>query len=178
MNTLRSARLTLEPQVVSHADKMFLVLGDPAIYEYENEPPVSLEWLRERFARLESRCSADGSEVWLNWVIRLATSELVGFVQATVSPNGVAAIAFELSSRYWGRGFATEAIRSMVNELVSNYKVRSLSAVLKQRNQRSLRLLQRLGFTSASPEQYERAGVEPNELLMYRSAPLYAPNAP
>lgn len=178
MNNFRSVRLMLEPQVAAHAEEMFHVLSDPAIYKYENEPPVSLEWLRERFARLESRYSADGTEVWLNWVIRLSTSELVGFVQATVRPNGVAAIAYELSSTYWGRGFATEAILAMVTELVNNYKVHSLSAVLKQRNQRSLRLLQRLGFTSASPEQYERAEVEPDELLMYRSARLCAPNAP
>jgi hypothetical protein len=30
---------TLEPQVVAHAEEMFLVLSDPAIYEYEGQPP-------------------------------------------------------------------------------------------------------------------------------------------
>jgi hypothetical protein len=78
----------LEPQTVAHAEEMFEVLSDPAIYEFENEPPESLEWLRERYRKLETRRSADGTQHWLNWVIRLPTSELAGYVQATVHPDG------------------------------------------------------------------------------------------
>jgi [ribosomal protein S5]-alanine N-acetyltransferase len=144
------------------------VLSDPAIYEYENEPPPSVEWLRARFARLESRQSADGREQWLNWVIRLPTSELIGYVQATVHANGRAAIAYELSSAWWGRGLASAAVRAVIAELVQQHRVRSLGAVLKRDNQRSLRLLQRLGFSLASPDDHAKLGVEPGELLMQR----------
>ena len=56
--------------------------------------------------------SADGAEQWLNWVIRLPTSELIGYVQATVHPNGCAAIAYELSSAHWGRGLARQAVEA------------------------------------------------------------------
>src|SRR5439155_19127566 len=96
MHVIESASLALEPQVVAHAAEMFVVLSDPAIYEYENEPPSSIEWLRARFAKLESRQSPDGHEQWLNWVIRLSSSELIGYAQATGRPNGQAAIAYEL----------------------------------------------------------------------------------
>lgn len=41
----------LEPQVAAHASEMFDVLSDPAIYEFENEPPPSEAWLVERYAR-------------------------------------------------------------------------------------------------------------------------------
>ena len=100
MHVIETGGLTLEPQTAAHAEEMFAVLSDPAIYEYENAPPPSLEWLRARFARLESRLSASGREQWLNWVIRLPSSELIGYVQATVDPSGRAAIAYELSSAY------------------------------------------------------------------------------
>ena len=100
MRVIEAGTLTLEPQTVAHAGDMFAVLSDPAIYEYENEPPPSLEWLRDRFARLESRYSPDRQEQWLNWVIRLPTPELVGYVQATVRANGCADIAYVLSSAY------------------------------------------------------------------------------
>ncbi len=110
MHVIEAGSLTLEPQTAAHAEEMFAVLSDPAIYEYENEPPPSLEWLRARFTQLESRRSANGQERWLNWVIRLPTSKLVGYVQATVDPNGRAAIAYELSSAYWGRGLARQAV--------------------------------------------------------------------
>jgi hypothetical protein len=40
---------------------MFEVLGDPAIYEFENAPPTDLARLTQRFTRLETRVSPDGS---------------------------------------------------------------------------------------------------------------------
>jgi len=168
MNRIATGSLTLEPQTEAHAEEMFLVLSDPAIYEYENEPPPSLEWLRARFAELESRFSPEGQEQWLNWVIRLPTSELIGYVQATVHSNGRAAIAYVLSSAHWGRGLARQAVQAMICELVEHYQVQSLSAVLKRANLRSLRLLERLGFSLSSPQQHLKHHVEPDELLMQR----------
>lgn len=168
MHVIHTGSLTLEPQTAAHAEEMFAVLTDPAIYEYENEPPPSLEWLRARFAKLESRMSPDGREQWLNWVIRLPTSELVGYVQATVRPNGRAAIAYELSSAYWGRGLARRAVQAMISELIEHYEIRSLSAVLKRENHRSMRLLERLGFSLASPSEHVKRQIEVGELLMHR----------
>src|SRR5262249_37713055 len=168
MRVVETAGLTLEPQTALHAEAMFAVLSDPAIYEYENEPPRSLDWLRERFAKLESRRSADGRERWLNWVIRLPTSELIGYVQATVRADGCAAIAYELASAYWGRGLAHQAVQAMIGELVAHYDVRRLTAVLKRENGRSRRLLERLGFMLASAELHAAHGVEAGEILMLR----------
>src|SRR5712664_1507403 len=112
--------------------------------------------------------SPDGQERWLNWVIRLPTAELIGYVQATVRSNASAAIAYELSSAYWGRGLASEAIQAMLGELQERYQARSLSAVFKRDNQRSRRLLERLGFLPASPKEHVKRRVEPEELLMVR----------
>lgn len=168
MRVVAAGGLTLEPQVAAHAQEMFEVLSDPAIYEYENEPPPSLQWLRERFAALESRRSPDGQEQWLNWVIRLPSSELIGYVQATVRPGGRAAIAYELHSAHWGRGLASRAVAAMLAELAGHYRVRSFSAVLKRDNLRSRRLLERLGFALATPAQHLARDVEPDELLMQR----------
>jgi len=168
VRVIETGRLTLEPQIAAHAEEMFAVLSDPAIYEYENQPPPSLEWLRTRFIKLETRRSADGSDQWLNWVIRLPTSELIGYVQATVHPEERAAIAYELSSAYWRRGLASHAVNAMISELVEHYNVRSLFAVLKGENVRSMRLLERLGFSLASPEQHVTHRVELGEVLMRR----------
>lgn len=170
MHVLEAIGFTLEPQIAAHAQEMFAVLSDPAIYEYENEPPTSIDSLRARFTRLESRRSPDGQEQWLNWVIRLPTSELIGYVQATVHASGRAAIAYELSSAYWGRGLASRAVRAMISELAGRYQVRTLTAVFKRENQRSMRLLERLGFSLASPEEHVKRDVEPGELLMNRES--------
>jgi RimJ/RimL family protein N-acetyltransferase len=168
MRVIKAANLSLEPQTALHAEEMFVCLSDPAIYEYENEPPRSLAWLRERFANLESRRSADGREQWLNWVIRLPTSELIGYVQATVGGESRAGIAYELASAYWGRGLAYQAVQAMIAELIENYGVRTLTAVLKGENSRSRRLLERLGFAIASAEIHATHDLDPGEIMMLR----------
>lgn len=170
MRIIATSRLTLEPQTAAHADAMFVVLSDPALYEHENEPPVSREWLRARFEKLESRVSGNGDEQWLNWVIRLPSSELIGYVQATVTADGTAYVAYVLSSAYWGRGLAREAVDAMIGELVDRYAVRHLLAVLKRENARSVRLLRRLGFSFATAQTHAEHEVEPDEILMCRDA--------
>jgi hypothetical protein len=87
VRTIRAGDLVLEPQVEAHAAEMFAVLSDPAIYEFENESPPSEARLAGRFRRLESRRSPDGRERWLNWVVRLPSGELAGYVQAMVRPG-------------------------------------------------------------------------------------------
>jgi RimJ/RimL family protein N-acetyltransferase len=164
MRTLVTPRLVLEPQVAAHAERMYALLQDPAIYRYENEPPQSVDWLRERFSRLESRTSADGSEQWLNWVVRLRDSELRGYVQATVCEASPTAIAYVFASTWWGRGYASEAVAAMMEELAANYGIHAFSAVLKHDNLRSIRLLERLGFAQAGPD--APIACEPDEIAM------------
>jgi RimJ/RimL family protein N-acetyltransferase len=171
MRPIFTPRLLLEPQTAAHAEAMFEVLSDPAIYEHENAPPPSLGWLRERFARLASRRSPDGAEQWLNWVVRLPAVGLIGYVQATVAGSGAAAIAYEMNSRHWGHGYAGEAVQAMIDELAARHGVTDLRAVLKQANRRSARLLERLGFAPATTGQRAAAQIEPDEWLMVRRAP-------
>ena len=168
MRSIATDSVVLEPQVAGHAEEMFAVLSDPAIYEHENDPPASVEWLRVRFARLESRRSPRGDEQWLNWVVREPAGALVGYVQATVRSDGRAAIAYVLSSAHWGRGLARAAVEAMVGELAERHGASRLTAVLKRGNLRSLRLLERLGFVAVGPERFPPLEIEPDEMLMQR----------
>jgi RimJ/RimL family protein N-acetyltransferase len=56
----------------------------------------------------------------------------------------------------------------MISELVEHYQVRDLFAVLKRENRRSMRMLERLGFSLASPGQHAKHDLEPGEALMCR----------
>ena len=165
----------LEPLVAAHAHEMFAVLSDPAIYEFENEPPPSEVWLLERYARLERRASADRSQTWLNWVIRLPEGELAGYVQATVLPSGSALVAYELASRHWRKGIGRCSVSAMLEELQSSYAVHLFVAVLKGANYRSLALLRNLGFCEGSEPQRAEFGAEPDELVMIKPATTLGP---
>lgn len=170
MQTLIAPPLSLEPLTVHHAHEMFSVLSDPAIYEFENQPPVSEEALARRYAILQGRQSQDGSQVWLNWVIRLPSGELAGYVQATVLRSGAALVAYELASRHWRQGIGSRAVTAMLAELRRSYAVDLYAAVLKASNHRSMALLRKLGFGPASDEQFSAFGAEEDELVMVRPA--------
>ena len=170
MRLLTAATLTLEPQLPAHAEAMFEVLSDLAIYHFGNRAPVSLDGLRQRFQRLASGHSPDGREHWLNWVVRLPDGALAGYVQATIDADGHATIGYELGSAWWGRGVATQAVACMIDELQACYRIGSLRASLNPDNQRSMRLLLRLGFEPARPGPLEAtnplAGWEDSDKLM------------
>ena len=84
MDPIESHTLRLEPLAVAHAGEMFETLSAQSIYDYmPGVPPSSAAALRERYAMLE-RKSADGGQLWLNWIIRVRSGKCVGFVQATV----------------------------------------------------------------------------------------------
>jgi ribosomal-protein-alanine N-acetyltransferase len=149
MNSVRAGHVVLEPQTASHAAEMFEVLSDPKIYEFENAPPASAAWLAQRFATLESRRSPDGSQRWLNWVVRLPSGALAGYVQATIERDGTSHIAYELASKFWRQGIGRAAVSAMLGELAVTYGVTVCCATLKARNYRSHALLQNLGFELA-----------------------------
>ena len=146
--TLPSSRLALEPIEGRHGELLFDVLQDASIYAYmPTEPPGSRSALRARYEWLAQRHSPDGLETWLNWAIRLESTDVyIGTVQATIRADATALLAYELGVAYRGAGYATEACRAVMRELVDELEVREIRAFVDTRNERSIRLLERLGF--------------------------------
>lgn len=148
MRTIAGEGVTLEPQLASHASELYPVIGDPSLYEFiDNKEPASEAALRERLTRLESRRSPDGTEHWLNWVVRNAAGEVVGYVQATVTSDQSAEIAYVLGRAHWRKGYAYAACSAMNRELRSSYGVKRLTATLDPANAASVALLRKLGLS-------------------------------
>lgn len=178
MHTLRADDLVLEPQTAAHAAEMYPLLADPEMSRYlDTDPPSDPAWLAARFAKLETRRSADGREHWLNWVIRTPQHALAGYVQATVYTDGSANIAYELGRAFWGRGWATRSALAMLQELASAYGVRRAFATVDKRNLRSIKLLTRLGFSTADPPRHPHHGVAEGDWLFVRE-PLFQTTEP
>jgi [ribosomal protein S5]-alanine N-acetyltransferase len=152
---IESTSLRLEPLLAAHAEEMFRAMSAAAIYDYmPARPPASPSALRKRYAHLEKGCSADGSERWLNWVVRLKSRECVGFVQTTIYPALSADFAFAFAPTHWGRGIAYEACGAALSCLRHDFDVRILFATVDPRNVRSIRLLERLGFVGVQSARY------------------------
>jgi RimJ/RimL family protein N-acetyltransferase len=108
----------LEPLRVEHAQEIAPLLDDPGLHVFIGGEPASLPELRDRYRRQVVGHSPDGSQRWLNWIVRrLDDGAAVGTVQATVVSDAesiTAEVAWVVGTAYQGSGYAQEAAATMV----------------------------------------------------------------
>lgn len=127
---------------------MFGPLQERAIYDFISSEPVrSLDVLEARWARNESRLSPNGDAAWLAWAVReSANGAYLGKVDAEVDARGVATnLGYLFFPAYWGRGFASEAVRAVADHLLQ-HGVLELRATVTVGNFASERVLEKAGF--------------------------------
>ena len=170
---LRGARLRLAPMREAHAQALFAVIADPALYTWiDHGPPATVEALRERCRKLESRRSPDGREAWLNWVLFLpGRPRPLGYVQASLLADGRAWVAWLLGQASWGQGYAHEATGVMLQHLFDGLGARQAMAMVEQANARSIALVQRLGFRQAQGDDLNGHEMTATETLWLLEAP-------
>ncbi|MBC8091625.1 MAG: GNAT family N-acetyltransferase [Pseudonocardia sp.] len=91
------------------------LLDDPALHAFTGGTPATLGELRERYGRQVVGTSPDGSERWLNWIVR-GGGTAVGYVQATLIAEH-ADLAWVIGTAHQGRGYAREAAEAVVTWL-------------------------------------------------------------
>jgi RimJ/RimL family protein N-acetyltransferase len=156
LNFAESERLLYEVLLPEHAQGLFEALGDPRIYEHiGNAPPASVTELAVRIAsKIAGPPAHRARERWLNYAVRLkATDTLIGWLQATIIQRR-AEVAYLFDPRFWGHGYATEAMSAFQDHLCDQEYVAEFWATTAPGNAQSIRLLERLGYTpvtTASP---------------------------
>jgi RimJ/RimL family protein N-acetyltransferase len=159
---------------VDDAEAMTGVLDDPALYRFTGGEPPALDALRRRYAAQVVGVSPDGSERWLNWIVRLgdpdtgATGQAgtpIGFVQATVVLDGRRAdVAWVIGVPWQGAGYAAEAAAALVAWLLASGVV-DVSAHVHPDHEASGRVAARAGRiptgTIEDGEQLWRLPAEP-----------------
>ncbi|GIO21623.1 GNAT family N-acetyltransferase [Oceanobacillus sp. J11TS1] len=141
--------LKLEPLQKEHASRLFEVLKDPKIYTYiPEEPPKSEKSLIDKFDFLSHGAPEHLSELWFNYALfDNEISKYIGTIQATIFQNSnKASIAYLLNPIYWGKGYATQALRLMISKLIEEHGVVKFEACIDARNTKSIELVKRLGF--------------------------------
>lgn len=118
---LDGERVCLEPLRVEHADELAPVLNDPLLHTFIGGEPADRHQLRARYRRQVVGLSPDGSQRWLNWLVRSRKdARPVGTVQATVSESRdglTAEVAWVIGTAHQGHGYAREAAGLMMTWL-------------------------------------------------------------
>lgn len=80
-------------------------------------------------------------------------------------------LGFALLPEWVGNGYAAEAAGAVIEHAESRLGIERLYAIVNRRNQRSLRLLERLGFRHEGPVQIPPAGEEIERFVRLREPP-------
>jgi RimJ/RimL family protein N-acetyltransferase len=145
---LESSRLHIKPQMSTDADAAYPHLQNDALRQWISlYKPESVEPLREKWKRSESRISPDGREAWLSWFVTSKDdSSAIGCIDACIDKNRVAVnFGYYFFVHAWGQGFATEAASVVAKHLLAN-GVEKLIATVTTGNSSSVRVLEKLGF--------------------------------
>jgi RimJ/RimL family protein N-acetyltransferase len=147
---IATSRLDLVPQAPDDADEMVSVLAGEELYAFIGGSAPTLDELRERYRWQSIGRSADGSEVWHNWIIRPRPGgQAVGFVQATIREGGrQAEIAWVVGLAWQRRGYATEASLALVGWLDAR-RVRRITANIQRDHMASEAVARRIGLLPA-----------------------------
>jgi RimJ/RimL family protein N-acetyltransferase len=156
-DAVRTERLLLRPHRTEDVDDLLVFHSDPDIVRFV---PWEVRSRDEVIAFIEGRmqllsANADGS--WVVYAIELPQSSGTGTVVGEVllkradAANGVAELGYAIAAHVHGRGIASEAVAAMLELGRTVFGVRTVHAVVDERNAASIRLLERFGFALDGP---------------------------
>jgi RimJ/RimL family protein N-acetyltransferase len=169
---IEGPRLVLRLPAIDDAGPLFQrVARDPAVTKY-------LLWTPHPDVAVTKRVIAERMNVDAHlrtWVMVLQHSgEIVGMISCGRPVRYAAEIGYCVGRRWWGKGLMSEALGMLMSTLQADADVYRVWATCHVDNERSVRLLERAGFTRegrlARHGIYPNLGTEPLDSLLFAKA--------
>ena len=143
---VRTERLTLRRFTPADAERFAAYRSDPDVARYQGwDAPVPLTEAAESVERFgQADPEAPG---WFQYAVDL-DGVLIGDLGVNLHKNLMQAdLGFTFAAEYQGKGYASEAVRGLLEYLFVERELHRVSAEADARNTASARLLERVGFT-------------------------------
>lgn len=145
--TIDAPRVQLRWLTGEDVDAVFAVFSDPGMMRYWSTPAMSDRAEAEAYvARIHE---GFGNKSLFQWgVERKVDGQVLGTCTLfhIDSANARAELGYGLGSAYWSKGYMKEALTALVQFAFGTLRLRRLEADVDPRNEKSLRILGRLGF--------------------------------
>jgi len=150
--TLYTDRLLLREWTVDDAEAAYQMYGDPEVTRFLGDgkvvPDVAAQWawLSERIEHYRSP-AMKGFGVWA--VVERDSQEVIGTVllkPLVSATNDEIEIGWHLNRRVWGKGYASEAARRVLEYGFGELHLERIFAVVKPGNDRSVAVARRIGM--------------------------------
>jgi aminoglycoside 6'-N-acetyltransferase len=143
---VRTERLTLRRFTPLDAERFAAYRSDPAVARFQGwDAPLPLAEAQESVERFAS--SDPEAAGWFQYAVDL-DGVLIGDVGLNLHQNLMQAdLGFTFATQYQRKGYASEAVRGLLEHVFAERELHRVSAEADARNTASTRLLERVGFT-------------------------------
>jgi ribosomal-protein-alanine N-acetyltransferase len=141
---IRTERLVLRKIIAEDAEKVFLWMGDPEVCRYERWMPHASSGYTRGYIREVFHYELDDE---YQWGIELDGC-LIGSVSIVAVDNfdQKALLGYCIAKTFWSKGYATEAVRAVLEFMFSEVGINRIEASHSIRNVASGRVLEKAGL--------------------------------
>ncbi|GKU80103.1 GNAT family N-acetyltransferase [Paenibacillus sp. L3-i20] len=166
---LYTERLHLRKMQMSDSSSLFKIWSDPDVTKFMNVSNFTDETQAQEMIRILDELSQENKAIRFS-IIELESNEIIGTCGYNFLDfeNQKAEIGYDIAKSFWGRGYASEAIRTLLEYGFSSLNMNRIEAKVEPENVNSIKLLQNLNFTfEGTLRQYERVNEKFNDLNIY-----------
>jgi RimJ/RimL family protein N-acetyltransferase len=145
---IASDRLILRPIKLQDSEFIFRYRSDSLVNQYQGWIPASMGDVHD-FITQKVSSKINLPDTWFQFVIIIKdTNELIGDlgIHFFKSDLFLVELGYTLDKGHQGKGYATEALTETINYLFKELNKRHILACIDPRNEKSIRLIERLGF--------------------------------
>jgi [ribosomal protein S5]-alanine N-acetyltransferase len=165
-------RITSFPVVLrsfasSDAARVAELCGDPGVALTTAAVPhpypaaAAVEWIASH------REAREAGTAWTYAITRALDDVLVGAIDVRASPEPELVLGYWIGRPYWGRGYATTAVRALIAMTFLGLESDTLGATHLARNPASGRVLEKCGMTLARRECSPHRGGAPEDMCVW-----------
>lgn len=172
MNVLfETERLYLREILPTDDERMFEMDSDPEVSKFLGTKPIrSIAESRKAIQSILEQYKRNGIGRWA--IVEKESGEFIGwtgFQQEKESIDGnsnLYDLRFRLLRKYWGKGYVTEATRAAITYAFKELKLPEICSMTTLTNQKSQRVLEKLGFEFVKQFAYQGNEIRYYQLTM------------
>ncbi|KTD85141.1 GNAT family N-acetyltransferase [Paenibacillus etheri] len=166
---LHTERLHLRKMKVSDSPSLFKIWSDPEVTEFMNIDCFTDESQAKDMIKLLDEFSLDNKAIRFS-IIEMESNEIIGSCGFNFLDfeNKKAEIGYDIAREFWGRGYASEAISTLLDYAFLSLKLNRIEAKVEPENVNSVKVLQKLNFMfEGTLRRYERVDGKFIDINMY-----------
>jgi ribosomal-protein-alanine N-acetyltransferase len=145
---LASERLQFRKLTATDAPEILALRGDPETMRFIPRPLLTdIEGALDHIKSINDKIEEN---LDINWAVTEKNSDkcigIMGFYR-TQPEHFRSELGYMLLPEYWGKGYVTEAVTTLLNFAFNTLNFHSIEAVIDSRHKASERVLQKNGFT-------------------------------